>query len=415
MDVTKPTRNPKANVNGQGSLFKRVRNGKTSWVSQLMIGRDDVGRLRWKQFYGKTAKEALDKGKDWDRKRALGAIPTSSNRTLGMWLMEHLNEQRDLGNIRNTTWIAHENIIRNHIIPHVGGVKLTSFTSLQVRELLVKLARSGAPARRRQYVHSILHKALRDALVLNHVAKNVVHGLQRPPVPHSEVSRALSPLEAKQLVATAAHERLRALYVLAVHTGMREGELLALQWQNVDMKNGTIKVRATLNYEKGKLTLGPPKTKMAYRTLGMSKDVKAALIGHKERMFAEGHTASWVFCDTQGGPLRFPNIHRRSFKPLLGRAGLPNIRFHDLRHTAITFAAKHVKDLKALQVFAGHASILTTMRYVHPDEDSYGLPVAAMDSIFGAACPNNCTSNCTGACAPPGVLLQCAATIDSAR
>ncbi len=148
--------------------------------------------------------------------------------------------------------------------------------------------------------------------------------------------RVLTPEQVNVLLTAACEDRFHALYVLAVTTGLRQGELLGLQWGDVDLARAVLHVRHALHEVAGRLWLDEPKTTKARRAVDLPTITVAALREHQAGMVAEGHPQEFVFCDTQGGPVRKSKLVRRSFLPLLKRAGLPRIRFHDLRHTAAT-------------------------------------------------------------------------------
>jgi integrase len=181
--------------------------------------------------------------------------------------------------------------------------------------------------------------------------------------------QALAPDQVIRLLAAAKDDRLEALYVLAVTTGLRQGELLGLQWEDVDFPGAALHVRHTLHELNGRLWIGEPKTKRACRQVDLPAIAVVALRGHRERMLIEDRSDGLVFCDTQGGPLRKSNLLRRSFLPLLKRAGLPAIRFHDLRHTAATLLLAQGVHPKIVQERLGHSNIALTL-----DTYSHVLP-----------------------------------------
>lgn len=176
--------------------------------------------------------------------------------------------------------------------------------------------------------------------------------------------------------ASEAEDRLEALYVLAVTTGMRQGELLGLKWEDVDLARSAIHVRRTLTRKGGRLLLGEPKTKKSRRTVQLAGRALDALKAHRKAQLEErmAHAGLWedhglVFA-TQTGTLVNPtNLTKRSFKPLLERAGLPRVRFHDLRHTAATLLLMQGVHPKYVQELLGHATIAITL-----DTYSHVLP-----------------------------------------
>jgi integrase len=188
----------------------------------------------------------------------------------------------------------------------------------------------------------------------------------------------LSPDEVRRLLEAASGDRLEALYVLAINTGMRRGELLGLKWSDVDLEGGRLSIRRTLTRtDNGKrVTLGEPKTKGSRRTVRLTQRAIEALRSHLERQLGDIEAAGdlyydrgLVFTTETGTPINPSNLRQRSFAPLLKRAGLPHIRFHDLRHTCATLLLSKGVHPKFVQELLGHASIAITL-----DTYSHMLP-----------------------------------------
>jgi integrase len=173
------------------------------------------------------------------------------------------------------------------------------------------------------------------------------------------------------LLEAASGDRLEALYVLAIHTGMREGELLGLMWEDVDLERGVLRLRRALVREGGKVTLGHLKTPKSRRSIRLTRAATDALRGHLERQLEEMERMSSLY---QPGGLVFAtesrtlinpsNLRNRSFKPLLRKAfgqSMPNICFHDLRHTCATLLLSQGTHPKLVQELLGHAIIAMTL------------------------------------------------------
>jgi len=180
----------------------------------------------------------------------------------------------------------------------------------------------------------------------------------------------------KVLLEAASGERFEALYVLAIHTGLRQGELLSLKWDDVDVENGLIRVRRTLTRHRGRLLLGEPKTKRSRRTVRLTEPARDALRDHLVRQDVQIESLGDLYRDqdlvfaTQRGTLVNPsNLRKRSFAPLLNKAGLPRIRFHDLRHTCATLLLARNVNPKIVSEMLGHATIAITL-----DTYSHVLP-----------------------------------------
>ncbi len=189
--------------------------------------------------------------------------------------------------------------------------------------------------------------------------------------------QVLDAAQVGQLLQAAREDRLHAVYVLAVATGLRQGELLGLHWEDVDMKQGALTVRRQLSEEGGVLQFTEPKTAKGRRRVELPEFATAALHEHRKRMLAAGTPGPLVFCDTEGNPIRKRNLLRRSFQPLLQRAELPKIRFHDLRHTAATLLLSQGVHPKIVQERLGHAQISLTL-------DTYSLVLPSMQKEAAA-------------------------------
>ena len=209
------------------------------------------------------------------------------------------------------------------------------------------------------------------------IPHNVTEAVKAP-TPTPKEMHPLSAEEARRLLEAACADRLEALYVLAVTTGMRRGELLGLKWSDVDLKNATVSVRRTLTRTgNGKhLALGDPKNKKSRRTIRLTSHAVEALREHLEKQLREMevlgdcyHDEGLVFTTKIGTPINPSNLRQRSLAPLLKRAGLPHIRFHDLRHTCATLLFSKSVHPKFVQELLGHASIAITL-----DTYSHVLP-----------------------------------------
>jgi integrase len=186
----------------------------------------------------------------------------------------------------------------------------------------------------------------------------------------------LSAEEVRRLLAAATDDRLEALWVLAVHTGMRQGELLALKWTDVDLEAGKISVRRTLTRESGHHTLGEPKTKKSRRTVKLTGAATEVLRSHLSRQMADMdqlgdlyRDQGLVFTTDSGAPLNPSNVRNRNLRRLTRKAELPEIRFHDLRHTCATLLLSRNVHQKIVQEMLGHSTVAITL-----DTYSHVLP-----------------------------------------
>lgn len=225
-------------------------------------------------------------------------------------------------------------------------------------------------------MHVVLHKALGQAVRDGLIPRNVTEAMKVPQMRRKEIT-PLTTEETKRLIEAACGDRFEALYVLAVTTGMRQGELLALKWDDVDLEHEVLRVRRTLTRLKGTYTLGEPKTSKSRRSVKLTTIDTEALRIHLSRQLEEiDRTGSLyedqglVFATEADTPVNPTNLRQRSFSRLLGRAKLPQIRFHDLRHTCATLLLGRNVNPKIVSEMLGHSSIsitLDTYSHVLPD------------------------------------------------
>jgi integrase len=223
----------------------------------------------------------------------------------------------------------------------LGSVKLKALSPRHVRGLYKEKLSSLSP-RTVRCIHVTLHKALTQTVSDGLIPRNATEAVKPPQVRREEI-RPLTPEQVKMLLDAAVGDGLEALYVLAVHTGLRQGELLGLKWDDIDLETATLQVRRALTTAKGGPRLAAPKTKGSRRRVSLTRIAAQALKDHLERQLEEIDLAGslWqvnglVFASETGAPIDRRDLTSRRFKPLLKRAGLPHFRFHDLRHTCAT-------------------------------------------------------------------------------
>jgi integrase len=207
------------------------------------------------------------------------------------------------------------------------------------------------------------------------VPRNVCEAVKLPKVERKEIN-PLDREHTKALLEAASEDRLEALYVLAVHTGLREGELLDLKWEDVDLERSVLRLMHGLIREGSKTTLGDLKTSKSRRRVRLTRAATEALRSHLERQLEEiermgslYQPGGLVFATETGTLINPSNLRNRSFKPLLKRANLPDICFHDLRHTCATLLLLQGTHPKLVQELLGHATIAMTL-----DTYSHFLP-----------------------------------------
>jgi integrase len=351
--------------NGEGSIFQR-KDGR--WVARITVGYDANGKRNQRTVYGKTKRECQEKLTRLQHQKLDGTLGEQTKLTVAQFLERWLNDSAK-PTIRESTHENYESMIRLHINPHIGGVKLSKLTPSHVQGAYAAMEREGDSGRVRELSHTVLSRALKQAVKWGMIPRNVCDIVDKPKSTKKEI-HPLSAEQARLFLTEAESDRLHALHVLAVTTGMRQGELMALHWENTNLEAGTVSVRHTLRCVKGKPILSPPKSAKGKRLIELPALAVTALWEHKRQMLAEGFASvPWVFCSTVGTPMHRTNLVRSSFRPILKRANLPKIRFHDLRHTAATLLLLEGVHPKVVQEMLGHATISQTM-----DTYSHVLP-----------------------------------------
>jgi integrase len=347
--------------NGEGTITRR-KDGR--WEARYYV--QTVNGAKRKVLYGKTRAEARDKLAKALSDRIDGIVYDDENMTLGEYLDVWLTGSV-FGSVRQSTYDRDTNLVTNHIKPVLGGLKLKKLNSAQVQSFYRSRLDAGLSGSTVHKMHDILRRGLMQAVKWHLVPRNVAEAA-KPPRPAPKEMQALSADEARRLLEAAAEDRLEALYVLAIHTGMRQGELLALRWQDVDLENAVASVRRTLTRSGGKVVFGEPKTKKSRRSIRLTPQAVEALRAHLKRQLRDieilgdrYQDQGLVFTTDTGAPINPSNLRQRGFAPLLKRAGLPHMRFHDLRHTCATLLLSRGVHPKFVQELLGHATIAITL------------------------------------------------------
>jgi integrase len=352
--------------NGEGSVYRR-KDGL--WVGQYKIEAQNSTK-KTKYIYAKTRKEAARRLTGAIAERDKGIAYDSEGLTLEGYLSRWLGSVE--GTIRPRAYERYEQSCRLHINPTLGNIKLDKLKTAQLQNLYREKLGSGLSPRTVQIIHATLHKSLAQAVALFLLPRNLA-ALATPPRANHREMKPLSEERVKVLLEASKGDKLEALYVLAVTTGMRKGELLGLKWDDVDLGSRTVRVKRTVHNGK----VHPPKTARGNRSVSLSRDAVVSL-EHREKL------GEWVFCTRTGNPISAQNVHNRSWKPLLKRACLPlETRFHDLRHTCATLLLTKGVHPKIVQEMLGHSSISVTLDiYSHVLPNMQGEAVRAMDSFF---------------------------------
>jgi integrase len=356
--------------NNEGSMYQRP-NGR--WCAQISI----AGKRLTK--YAATQRECREWLKETLTQVDDGLTMAGARVTLSTYFTRWL-ETASLS-LRPNTAGQYAHITRKYILPTLGQIKLKDLRPDHIQQLHTDLLAAGTGVRTVQLVHAVLHRALGQALKLRLLQRNPTDAVDKPKAKHAEM-KTLNLEQARTLLAAAQGERLEVLYYLAIHTGLRQGELLGLRWSDLDWQTGALQVQRQLQRVAGAgRSFVEPKTAAGRRQVILGPAAVAKVREHRKRQ-AEGRLfvgGRWqeqglIFTTMIGTPLE-PQALDRGFKKLLTKAGLPDMRFHDLRHTAATLMLQQGVHPKVVQERLGHSKISMTL-----DTYSHVLPGMQQDA-----------------------------------
>lgn len=374
---------------GQGTIFRRMVAGKeVGWMAMLDMGIVD-GKRKRKAFYGKTEKEVRDKLQDAGHSLRRGTLGRAGRLTVGDWLTRWLVDSAK-PTTRPSTYRRYAQVVDQYLAPAIGRIQLERLTPADVRSMLNSKAAKLSP-RSLHHLRAVLRTALKVAMRDGLIPNNAAALAESPRVPVAEM-RTLGEEDVAVFQNAIRGNRLEALYCMALATGLRQGEVLGLRWEDVDLeRGGKLRIRYALQRIDGAYVLVEPKSVKSRRTISpLPKVVVMALREHKERQDSEKQTSGerWlnsrdlVFTTDCGAPLS-ASVVTHDFTRVLKRAGLPRIRFHDLRHSCASFLLKQGVHPRAVMELLGHSQInLTLNTYSHVLPSVHKETAAAMDRVL---------------------------------
>ena len=366
--------------NGEGSIYQRKEDGK--WVTSITL---ENGKR--KVLYGKTRKEVKEKLTRVLHEQQQGTLVTAGPQTVEQFLTDWL-ENTHKRHVRPRTYERYREAVYLHIIPFLGKHQLQKLTVQHVQRFYTKKEDEGLAPATIIYYHSVLHNALDTAVKRGLVARNVCD-LASPPHRKRFEIQPLSGEQAQKLLAVIQGHKWEALFTLAIATGLRRGELLGLKWQDINFTTGTLQVRRILSRvptqaakREHTYVEAEPKTQKSRRNVVIASFALELLKQHRVQQLETKLKAGtawqehdYVFCTLVGTHLG-PNHVVEEFKKLLKKAELPDIRFHDLRHSAASLLLTAGVHPKIVQEILGHTQISMTM-----DIYSHVLPGMQEDAM----------------------------------
>ena len=364
----------KRRPSGDGMVRKRE-DGR--WEGRIVVGHKQNGEPIFRYVLAKTQKELLDKlHRDLEAFQDV-ELTEDSRMTLGEWL-DRWMEDYGAATLRPNTLRSYEQFIRCYIKPYLGDKIVSRVTRMDIQKLYRKLKHEGRVREHPEHghelsdtmvlrIHAMLHRCLKDAEAAHVIARNPTDGAVVPKASYKPKQILTKEQMETFLAAVDRSEIWRDFFYTELTTGLRRGEICGLMWQDFDEAHGTLTVRRTIHAEQGgRLTAGETKTGAGKRIITLPPSTAQLLSERRKRSYTE-----WIFPDPlhPERPTR-PNAAYVRMKELLKKAGLPSIRFHDLRHTFATHALASGVDAKTLSGILGHTQASFTLdTYTHVTGD----------------------------------------------
>ena len=349
---------------GEGSIYQEA-DGR--WTAVVSFGINPAtGKRQRRKVRGETKQKVQERLHELQGKGPGEPCKLTVAQFLSGWLENTAREH-----IGENTYERYKRIVDRRLIPRLGGLRLADLTAFHVEDFYAYMKRVPVGAPSRHQAGMVLSTALKHAVRRKLISANPASEVALPKLIEREMT-ILTDDQVRVFLTAARRSRYYALFALAVATGMRQGELLALLWSDVDFENNTVTVRRTVLRVKGRHVIKEPKTRGSRRTITVPAFAMNALHEHRKKMVAKGFADRQIFCSLQGGIMSAQNLRKRTFKPILARAGLPDMRFHDLRHTHASTLLSKGKSIKAVSRRLGHSNITTTLEvYAHvlPGDD----------------------------------------------
>ena len=360
----------KKRANGEGSIRKR-KDGR--WEGRYTAGHDPAtGKTIYKNVLGRTQAEVKEKLKRAIEDSAKLDMSKVGQYTVGQW-MDIWFENYAKIKVRPSSHQTYRGYIENHIKPNIGSIPLNKLTSLELQKLYKKLLGNGRverieskkqpkglSAKTVRNINQIISSALNLAIEQKLILANPANACALPKLEHREM-KTLPVEQLTSFLREAKESGVFEMYYIELVTGLRRGELLGLKWSDIDLERGSLRVQQQIARIDGEIVEAPLKTKNAYRTLPLSADAIDVLKAQKKKC----GNSPYVFPSPTGGPIS-PDSVLHMLHRVLKRAGLPKIRFHDLRHTFATLALQNGVDIKTVSGMLGHFSAGFTLdTYAH--------------------------------------------------
>lgn len=389
---------PKARskANGEGTIYKFTKNNKTYYRGMLSVGYDENGKLIRKSFTGAKKQDVVNKMAEYKAKNNNGLLPSDDKITLQQWFHTWLFDFR-INDLKPSSLERYEGIYRNYIYNSpIGKKALTNLRAADIQSYYNALTSSGKSPSNIRMINKALKASLNEALKQNYIVKNYCDSITLPKVSKSEDIVVFTKEEQKDLILYLNRHKLKMLIVMALGTGLRQGELLALKWSDIDFANNTVSVSKSIKLvyivdkdgnRKSSILEQTPKTKSSIRTIPVPSNIIDELKLYKKEQEKKSESELYkdndiIFADDTGNYLDSRYLSKRYTK-LLKEAEIDYKKFHSLRHTYATRLFETGIPIKTVQVLMGHSDIKTTMNiYTHVMPEEKTKAVEKLNSLF---------------------------------
>ncbi len=366
--------------NNEGSISKRP-DGR-------FMGQVSMPDGRRRTAYGKTrgeVKEKLDAMLK-DASHAARMLPGRSYATFGdfldVWVINVAPS------VKPNTAKFYENYVRRYT-SDIAGLAPEQLRPQHIQQVYAKLLKQGLSSTTVRHLHAVLHRALDSAVRQGMYVQNLCELVEVPRIAQKEML-TFSAEQSRRFLEAIQGERFEALFILAISTGMRQGELLGLTWENIDLERGVLYVKNNLQWIDSKPLMQDPKTAKSRRMIFIGPLARAALLAHRERQHIQRDAMTWeqqkwnlLFTNLKGGPMHPSTLVHQHYEVVLKRATLPKIRFHDLRHTAATLLLEAGINPKVVSEMLGHSSVSITLSlYSHATPAMHYTASVVMDKVL---------------------------------
>lgn len=353
----------KRRADGEGNVRQKRPN---LWEARIVAGHKKDGSPIYKYVSGRTQKEAYEKLRELIAEYSNVELTENSRINVEAWMKKWMDEYM-LFSIREQTWKSYESVIRLHIIPNLGNKTVASLTTSTVQKFYNKLLSEGKSGSLVRDAHLIFHQAMDVAVKENLIAKNPTNGTKIPKVEYKP-KNILNETQLEMFMDAIKQDELwYDFFYTEITTGLRRGELCGLKWCDFNETTGQLNVVRTVTTRKGcGLKAGETKTEKGTRTIYLPPSTVKLLSDRKTKVSSE-----WIFPNFYNNSKSInPATAYTRLKTILKKAGLPSIRFHDLRHTFATHALSNGVDARTLSGILGHTNASFTLdTYTHVTND----------------------------------------------